>query len=99
MCRPGTAAAPQTEPNVGARIACTGRLDERLRWIDRGDGIGADPGDELRGERARPQPTSITRCPASTPARSASCAESSTEYRPMNRSYASAATSKAMPED
>ena len=42
------------EPDVDARVACTGGLDERLRRIDRGDGIGADPGDELRGERARP---------------------------------------------
>ena len=42
------------EPNVDARIACAGGLDERLRRIDRGNGIGADTGDELRGERAGP---------------------------------------------
>ena len=75
---------PGAEPNVDARVACTGRLDERFRRIDRDDRISADAGDELRGESAGPQPTSITRCPASTPARSASCGESSTEYRPMN---------------
>ena len=43
-----------------------------------------------------PQPTSSTRWPAATPARSASCGASSTEYRPMNRSYASAATAKVI---
>ena len=37
-------------PGLRARA----RLDERLRRIDRGDGVGADAGDELRGERARP---------------------------------------------
>ena len=41
-----------------------------------------------------PQPTSSTRWPPDTPARSASCGASGAEYLPMNRSYASASTSK-----
>ena len=41
-----------------------------------------------------PQPTSITRWPAATSARSAICPTSRSEKRPMNRSYASAGTLK-----
>ena len=45
-----------------------------------------------------PQPTSSTRWPARTPARSANSGESRREYLPMNPSYASAATSNPMRE-
>ena len=31
------------EPDVDARVACASGLDERLRRIDRGDRLGADP--------------------------------------------------------
>ncbi len=41
-----------------------------------------------------PAPTSTTRCPGTTPAKSANPEASGFEYRPMNLSYASAATAK-----
>ena len=44
----------RAEPNVDARIAGSRSLDERLRRVDGGDGIGADAGDELGRQRARP---------------------------------------------
>ena len=41
------------ELDVDARVAGTGGIDERLRRIDRGDGAGTDPRDELGRQRAR----------------------------------------------
>ena len=41
-----------------------------------------------------PQPTSITRCPTATDAKSAKSGASGIEYLPMNRSYAPAPTVK-----
>ena len=40
-------------PHVDAGVALARRGHERLRRIDGGDGLGAEPRDELRRQRAR----------------------------------------------
>ncbi len=50
------AAAPPRPSHVDARVARASGGDEWLRRIDRRDGIGAKPRDQLGGERARPAP-------------------------------------------
>ena len=76
-----------------SRVAFPDGVDERLGWIDGRDGFLAEP---MRTSSAvsapGPQPTSSTR--PSAPAKSANSGPSGTEYRPMNLSYASAATAK-----
>ena len=42
--------------HVDARVPGARRLDERRGRIDRGDGLGAEPGDELRRQRPRAAP-------------------------------------------
>ena len=80
--------------HVDARVARPRGRDERLRGIDGRHGAGPSRATSSAVRAPGPQPTSSTRWPARTPAKSASCGESCVEYRPMKRSYASAATSK-----
>ena len=71
--------------------------DEALGRIDAGDlGLAEALRRALDVSAPGPQPTSSARPPAGSRAQSANSAASGREYRPMNLSYASAATSNDM---
>ena len=84
-----SAAAWRTStPGLRSRAAATNDSDGSMATT----ASGPTRSTSSRVSAPGPQPTSSVRCPATTPARSAICAASPTEYRPMKRSYASAAT-------
>ena len=76
--------------HVGQSLADRG--DERLGRIDRDDGCRSQPVGEDLGERAGTAADIERRWPGLTPSQSANSTDSGRENRPMNRSYAVAAT-------
>ena len=84
----------RAEPDVDARMARTRRGDERLRRIDGRDRVRPEPPDELARQRAGPG-ADVEHGPLVADAGEVGqLGASGVEYRPMKRSYESAATSK-----
>ena len=74
------------DAHVDARVPLARSLDERLGRVGGRDRFGPSRRSSSASSAPGPQPTSTARWPVSTPARSASCADSWVEYRPMNLS-------------
>ena len=69
--------------HVDAGVSRPRRLDERFRWVDGCHVDGPSRATSSDVSAPGPQPTSSTRWPLRTPAKSTICGASKREYRPM----------------
>ena len=77
-------------PGTRSRTAATNESDGSIALTRAGPTTAAS----TRVSAPGPHPTSRTRWPGTRPSQAANCPASGSENRPMNRSYASAGTSK-----